>query len=70
VDRYDLAAGTKAVLPGGSAGCLVGLSGSATVRAGGEVELQAGKAVVVPTDFDSVTVASEDGASFVRCFEP
>jgi mannose-6-phosphate isomerase len=70
VDRYDLAAGEKAVLPGGSAGCLVGLSGTATVNAGGEVELLAGKAVVVPADFDSVTVVSEGGGSFVRCFEP
>jgi mannose-6-phosphate isomerase len=70
VDRYDLAPGEKAVLPGGSAGCLVGLNGSAKVIAGGEVELLAGKAVVVPADCESVMVLSEGGASFVRCFAP
>jgi mannose-6-phosphate isomerase len=70
VDRYDLAAGEKAALPGGSAGCLVGLSGSAKVVAGDEVELVAGKAVVAPANCDSVTVVSEGGASFVRCFAP
>jgi mannose-6-phosphate isomerase len=70
VDRYDLAAGEKAVLPGGSAGCLVGISGSAKVTAGDEVELVAGKAVVAPANCASVTVASEGGASFVRCFAP
>jgi len=70
VDRYDLAAGESAVLPGGSAGCLVGLSGAARVSAGGEVDVVAGKAVVVPADFDPVTIASEGGASFVRCIAP
>jgi hypothetical protein len=55
------------LIPIAEAGCLVGLKGSAVV---GGVEMLAGQAVVVPADCGSVTVASELGVSFVRCFAP
>jgi mannose-6-phosphate isomerase len=71
VDRYDLTGGGKVGVPTTGAGCLVGLSGSARViGAESEVELVAGQAVVVPVGCDPVTVSSEAGASFVKCWAP
>jgi mannose-6-phosphate isomerase len=67
VDRYEVEAGGKVLIPIAEAGCLVGLKGSAVA---GGVEMLAGQAVVVPADCGSVTVASELGVSFVRCFAP
>jgi mannose-6-phosphate isomerase len=68
VDRYEVAAGGTVAVPGGKAGCLVGLRGSAMV--GGEVDLIAGQAVVVPADLKSVDIETNRGASFVRCWAP
>jgi mannose-6-phosphate isomerase len=68
VDRYEVAAGAEVVVPGGRAGCLVGLSGTAVID--GEVDLIAGQAVVIPADCGSVAVESNTAASFVRCFAP
>jgi mannose-6-phosphate isomerase len=72
VDRYDLAGGSEVIVPANGAGCLVGLSGRAAVIGGpeGEVELVAGKAVVVPADCRSVIVETGVGASFVKCWAP
>jgi mannose-6-phosphate isomerase len=71
VDRYDVEAGGEVVVPGGRAGCLVGLTGSATVRLGdAEVEMFSGRAVVVPAGCDAVTVATAEAVSFVHCFAP
>jgi mannose-6-phosphate isomerase len=72
VDRYEVGARRGAVIPIAEAGCLVGLRGSGLVECAGAeaVELQAGHAVVVPVSVASVTVRSEGGVSFVRCFAP
>jgi mannose-6-phosphate isomerase len=72
VDRYDVAAGGEAIVPVEGAGCVVGLSGLATVVGEGveAVELPVGRAVVVPADAGEVVVRSDAGASFVRCWAP
>ena len=72
VDRYEVGAGSEAVVPLEGPGCLVGLKGSGVVTCEGSdaVELVAGRAVVVPMGLGPVVVESEAGASFVRCFEP
>ena len=72
VDRYDVAAGDEVIVPVDGAGCVVGLSGLATVAGEGceAVELPMGRAVVVPASVGEVRVKSRVGASFVRCFAP
>ncbi len=72
VDRYDVAAGGEASVPVQGAGCVVGLSGSASVVGDGfeVVELPVGRAVVVPVGGGAVRVKSREGASFVRCWAP
>jgi mannose-6-phosphate isomerase len=72
VDRYDVGKWSEATVPIEGAGCLVGLSGTAVVTGGpeGQVELLPGRAVVVPADYGSVTVETDTGVSFVRCFAP
>jgi mannose-6-phosphate isomerase len=72
VDRYEVAAGGEAIVPVDGAGCVVGLTGSATVA--GEnceaVELPVGRAVVIPAGAGEVMVRSRVGVSFVRCWAP
>ena len=72
VDRYDVTAGSGVIVPVDGAGCVVGLSGVATVESEGfaPVELVRGKAVVLPVGMGKVWVSSEVGVSFVRCFAP
>ena len=72
VDRYDVAAGDEVTIDGGLATCLAGLRGTARVEwSGGDaVELQSGRAVVVPVSVDQVNIRSDVGVSFVRCFAP
>jgi mannose-6-phosphate isomerase len=72
VDRFDVAAGGEARVAMQGDGCLVGLAGSALVQSEGcdEVEMTAGRAVVVPLGIGSVVVQSGAGASFVRCVAP
>jgi mannose-6-phosphate isomerase len=72
VDRYEVGAGREVVIPIAEAGCLVGLRGSGLVECAGAapVELLRGQAVVVPADCASVTVQTESGVFFVRCFAP
>jgi mannose-6-phosphate isomerase len=72
VDRYDIAGAGEAVVPTQGPGCLVGLAGSGAVAGGpgGQVELRAGQAVVVPVDCASVSIQSDAGVSFVNCFAP
>ena len=52
-------------------GCLVGIEGNAwVITPGEEVELEPGKAVVVPAGTGEVIVEAEKGARFVRCVAP
>ena len=72
VDRYDVGAGDAVSIDGGLPTCLAGLRGTARVEwSGGEaVELQPGRAVVVPVSVDQVNIRSDASVSFVRCFAP
>ena len=72
VDRYDVAAGGEADVPVNGAGCVVGLRGGAVVKCEGceDVELPAGRAVVLPVGCGAVRVRSSAGASFVNCWAP
>jgi mannose-6-phosphate isomerase len=72
VDRYDIAGVGEVTVPVKRAGCLVGLGGKAAVIGGpeGQVELLPGQAVVVPVDCQSVTVETDTGVSFVKCWAP
>jgi mannose-6-phosphate isomerase len=72
MDRYDIAGVGEVAVATDEPGCLVGLSGGAAVIGGpeGEVELVAGKAVVVPVECPSVIVETGVGVSFVKCFAP
>ncbi|QHN04048.1 mannose-6-phosphate isomerase [Granulicella sp. WH15] len=71
VDRFDIEGEELVSMTG--PGCLVALSGEGVVIVPGEeeeVELTAGKAVVVPEGWDTVVVESLKGMSFVRCVAP
>ncbi|ADW68738.1 class I mannose-6-phosphate isomerase [Granulicella tundricola] len=65
VDRFDLPAGTAMEMPMDGVGCVVGIVGSGAVN---EVRFGVGQAVVVPDS--SVTMTTQHGASFLRCYEP
>ena len=65
VDRYALQPGATANLENPSAGCIVGLAGSGSV---GDVEVFAGRAVVLPKGTSSIETAG--GATFAFCWEP
>jgi mannose-6-phosphate isomerase len=53
------------------AGCLVGIKGNVwVITPGDEVELEPGKAVVIPRGVGEVMVEAEEGAMFVRCVAP
>jgi mannose-6-phosphate isomerase len=71
VDRFELAKMEEQSLTLDGPGCLVGLKGKAwVVTPGSEVELEPGKAVVVPAGTGQVIVDAEEGATFVRCVAP
>ena len=71
VDRFDLGAMQETHVKMEGTGCLVGLKGKVwVITPGEEVELEPGKAVVVPAGTDDVVVEAEDGATFVRCVAP
>jgi mannose-6-phosphate isomerase len=71
VDRFDVAESSDVNVSFDTAGCLVGLTGSAVViTADGDVELSPGQAVVVPKGNGSVIVEASSGVSFVRCVAP
>jgi len=70
VDRFDVAQGGSIAVQGMRAPeCLIGLQGTGVViGAGGDVELRAGQAVVVPACCENYRVEGE--CSFVRCSVP
>ncbi len=65
VDRYVLGPGASAKVENLSAGCVVGLAGSGSIDG---VDVQAGRAVVLPKGASSVLTA--DGLTFAWCWEP
>jgi mannose-6-phosphate isomerase len=65
VDLWEIPAGDAVEMPMDGIGCVAGIKGSGAVN---EVRFGAGQAVVVPVG--SVTITSQDGATFVRCWEP
>ena len=71
VDRFDLGEMQEARVAMDGAGCLVGVKGKVwVITPGEEVELEPGKAVVVPAGTGEVIVDAEEGATFVRCVAP
>jgi mannose-6-phosphate isomerase len=71
VDRFDLGEMQERRVAMDGAGCLVGVKGNAwVITPGDEVELEPGKAVVIPRDVGEVIVEAEEGATFVRCVAP
>jgi mannose-6-phosphate isomerase len=71
VDRFDLDEMEERSVAMEGAGCLVGLKGKVwVITPGDEVELEPGKAVVIPQGTGDVIVEAEAGATFVRCVAP
>lgn len=71
VDRFDLEEMEERRISMDGVGCLVGLEGKVwVITPGDEVELEPGKAVVVPAGTGEVIVEAEKGATFVRCVAP
>ena len=70
VDRFEIANVGEATVDFSGPGCLVALSGGATViTEHGQVELKVGEAVVMP-ETNGVTVETGSGVSFMRCVAP
>jgi mannose-6-phosphate isomerase len=65
VDRFVLEPGEAIEMPMDGIGCIAGLSGSGAVN---EVRFDAGQAVVIADG--SVTMTSQHGCTYVRCYEP
>lgn len=65
VDRFKVAAGTAFEMPMDGVGCVVGIGGSLAANA---IRFNPGEAVVLPVG--SVTMSSQDGGTFVRCWTP
>jgi mannose-6-phosphate isomerase len=71
VDRFDLGEMQERPVTMDGVGCLVGIKGNVwVITPGDEVELEPGKAVVIPQGVGEVMVEAEEGATFVRCVAP
>ena len=71
VDRFDLEGDDERHVGFTGPGCLVGLKGTVSViTPGEEVELEPGKAVIVPEGTGEVIVESQGTAAFLRCVAP
>jgi mannose-6-phosphate isomerase len=71
VDRFELGRMEERSLTLDGAGCLVGIRGKVwVITPGEEVELEPGKAVVIPQGTGEMIVDAEEGAAFVRCVAP
>lgn len=71
VDRYDLEEMEERHINVDGPGCLVGLKGSVwVITPGSEVELETGKAVVIPPGTGEIVVEAEEGATFALCVAP
>jgi len=65
VDEFTVTPGTAFEMPMPGVGCVVGLRGQA---AADSLRFNAGEAVVVPVG--SITISSQAGGTFVRCWTP
>ncbi len=71
VDRFEVGAADKVNVSFSGPGCLVGLAGrGVVVTVDGDVEINPGKAVVVPFGGGGVVVETGIGVSFARCVAP
>lgn len=71
VDRFELSEMEERSVAFDGPGCLVGIEGKVwVITPGDEVELEPGKAVVIPAGIGEVVVEAETPASFVRCVAP
>jgi mannose-6-phosphate isomerase len=71
VDRFDLEKMEERRVAMAGPGCLVGLKGKvAIITPGDEVELEPGKAVVVPEGLGEVIVEAERESALLRCVAP
>jgi mannose-6-phosphate isomerase len=71
VDRFDMVSAGEVKVSFEGPGCLIGLAGSAVVATDdGDLELLPGRAVVLPLGGGGLTVETNVGASFMRCFAP
>lgn len=65
VDEFTVAAGSTFEMSMDGVGCVVGLSGHAAANS---IRFHAAEAVVIPVG--SVTISSQNGGAFVRCWTP
>jgi mannose-6-phosphate isomerase len=71
VDRFELDEMEERTVAMEGPGCLVGIEGKVwVITPGAEVELEPGKAVVIPAGLGEVIAEAEKGAAFVRCVAP
>lgn len=72
VDRYDLAPGEQVSVPANNPGCLVALSGAATIAGDSEPAIDAlpGHAIVVPVSHRDLTIRADSAASLTHCWAP
>ena len=80
VDRYDLAANSEVTIDADKPGCLVALSGDATVSGcpvgvvaadcTSPIDALPGQAIILPATTGDLTVSSTTGAAFVHCWAP
>ena len=73
VDRYDLSAGSHVIVPTISPGCLIALSGSATVQSDASqpaVDLLHGHAAVLPVDAEQAHVRVSQDAAVIHAWQP
>jgi mannose-6-phosphate isomerase len=70
VDRYDLAAGAQLSIPADHPGCLVALTGAATIASDsqGAIDALAGHAIVIPVSTHALSLRATSAASIVHCW--
>ncbi|MDE1175258.1 MAG: class I mannose-6-phosphate isomerase [Edaphobacter sp.] len=71
VDRFDLEKDEERKISFSGPGCVVGLKGKvAVITPGEEIELEPGKAIVIPEGVGEVIIEASEASAFVRCIAP
>lgn len=72
VDRYDLAAAEQLSIPADRPGCLVALTGAATIAADSHaaIDVLPGHAIVVPVSIRALSLRAISVTSLVHCWAP